>query len=95
MKRETVWSRLGRLLLWLVAFLLLILAGVAMLLGQTLPRQTGRLQLAGLQAPAEIGRDAMGVVTIRARSDVAQRSSASAPRRSPAGRSGGALEANE
>jgi penicillin amidase len=69
MKRETVWSRLGRLLLWLVAFLLLIVAGVAMLLGQTLPRQTGRIQLAGLRAPAEIGRDAMGVVTIRAQSE--------------------------
>lgn len=69
MKRETLASRLGRLLLWLVAILLLMLAGIAMFLEQTLPRQTGTVHLAGLHAPAEIGRDSLGVVTIRAGSE--------------------------
>jgi penicillin G amidase len=66
MKRETLTSRLGRLLLWLTAVLLLIVAGAALVLEQTLPRQTGTVRVAGLRAPAEIGRDSMGVVTIRA-----------------------------
>lgn len=69
MKRETLASRIGRLLLWLVAVLLLIVAGVAMFLEQTLPQQTGTVRVAGLHAPAEIGRDSLGVVTIRAGSE--------------------------
>ena len=69
MKRDTLGFRIGRLLLWLGMILLLLVAGVGMLLEQTLPRQNGTIRVAGAKAPIEIGRDAMGVVTVRAGSE--------------------------
>ena len=69
MKRDTLGFRIGRLLLWLGMILLLLVAGVGMLLEQTLPRQNGTIRVAGTKAPVEIGRDAMGVVTVRAGSE--------------------------
>ena len=69
MKRDTLGFRIGRLLLWLGMILLLLVAGVGMLLEQTLPRQNGTIRVAGTKAPVEIGRDAMGVVTVRASSE--------------------------
>src|SRR6185369_14427010 len=69
MKRDTLGFRIGRLLLWLGMILLLLVAGVGMLLEQTLPRQNGIIRVAGTKAPVEIGRDAMGVVTVRAGSE--------------------------
>ena len=69
MKRDTLGFRIGRLLLWLGMIVLLLVAGVGMLLEQTLPRQNGTIRVAGAKAPIEIGRDAMGVVTVRAGSE--------------------------
>ena len=69
MKRDTLGFRIGRLLLWLGMILLLMVAGVGMLMEQTLPRQNGTIPVAGTKAPIEIGRDAMGVVTVRASSE--------------------------
>jgi penicillin amidase len=69
MKRDTLGFRIGRLLLWLGMILLLLVAGVGMLLEQTLPRQNGIVRVTGTKAPVEIGRDAMGVVTVRASSE--------------------------
>jgi penicillin G amidase len=58
--------RTGQLLLWLLALVLLILAAIGSLLQLTLPRVDGGVHLAGPSAAIEIGRDSLGVVTIRA-----------------------------
>src|ERR1700687_979938 len=60
----------GRLALWICAILLLSVAVIGSLMLASLPRLDGTIRLAGLQAPVEIGRDAAGVVTIRAGSEM-------------------------
>jgi penicillin amidase len=55
--------------LWLCALLLLAIAGIGSLLLATLPAVDGPVVLTGPQAPIEIGRDADGIVTIRAASE--------------------------
>ena len=67
-------TRIPRLLLRLFWLLLLLLA-LASLVGWWLVRGSlaqldGRLELAGLSAPVQIDRDALGVVTIRAANEV-------------------------
>ncbi len=64
------WRRAaGRVQLTALGLLLLGTAGVGTLLELTLPRLDGTIRLPGPRAPVEIGRDAMGVVTIRAASE--------------------------
>ncbi len=60
----------GRLALWICALLLLTIAGIGSLMLATLPRMEGSIRLAGPQAAIEIGRDDVGVVTIRAGSEL-------------------------
>src|SRR5882724_189279 len=60
----------GRLALWLCALLLLTIAGIGSLMLATLPRMEGSIRLAGPQAAIDIGRDDVGVVTIRAGSEL-------------------------
>ncbi len=55
--------------LWLCALLLLAAAGTGSLLLATLPAIDGSAVLAGPNAPIEIGRDADGIITIRAASE--------------------------
>jgi penicillin G amidase len=59
----------GRLALWISAIVLLAIAGFGSLLLATLTRSDGSVRLAGPQAAIEIGRDAFGIVTIRAGSE--------------------------
>ncbi len=66
MSGRSFLRRSGRLLLWLLALVLLITAAVGSVLQLTLPRTDGGVRLAGPSAPIEIGRDDLGVVTIRA-----------------------------
>lgn len=61
---------LGRLLLVVVG--LLVIAGTGgwlWLRGATLPQPSGRLALAGLSAPVELGREANGIVHIKAETE--------------------------
>ncbi len=60
----------GRLALWICALLLLTIAGIGSLMLATLPRMEGSIRLAGPQAAIDIGRDDVGVVTIRAGSEL-------------------------
>ena len=70
--------RLGRVLLWIAAALVLALAGLAAWararVAASLPQESGRRVLAGLAAPVTVARDALGVPTIRgaSRLDVAR-----------------------
>jgi penicillin amidase len=55
--------------MWVIALVILMVAGVSIFLGMSLPRAAGQLRVAGSAGPIEIGRDVMGVVTIRAGSE--------------------------
>jgi penicillin amidase len=70
--------RLGKILAFTAAILLIVAVGTALWarsqLRGSLPQLEGRRQLAGLSAPVDVTRDALGVPTIRGRSreDVAR-----------------------